>query len=83
MSVGSVSHPTAVFALGLGRKVFIAIRGIDEIPEVAVCWATAFLKTWSKTQENMCKKACVKYISSSFASKSLMSKGFNLYINSI
>lgn len=37
MSVGSVSHPTAVFALDLGREVFIAIRGIHEIPGVAAC----------------------------------------------
>lgn len=37
MSIGSVSHPTAVFALDLGTEAFIAIRGIHEIPGVAVC----------------------------------------------
>lgn len=37
MSMDSVSHPTAVFALDWGREVLIAIRGIHEIPGVAVC----------------------------------------------
>lgn len=55
MSMSSISHPTAVFALDLGTKVFTSVRGVHEIPGVEMCWAIAFLKAWSENQENMCK----------------------------
>lgn len=52
---GSVSHPTAVLALGLDREVFIAITGIHEIPGVAVIRQLLSLRPGLKL-----RKVCVK-----------------------